>query len=358
MMNMMSFQSTIGRIAVLAVLVFAVAGHCPSGSVLRVHNDFSTTCLKCPDGCSICTLNSFQEPSCIFCEDGYFTGKDNRCERCYENCASCIGPEMGECRSLKSGFYFDGIQNKIRQCEQRGCASCSHDGQCHSCSEGFYLAETSTPGLKICKSCDIPNCIVCAEKDNDVKSMKVLSCTVCKSGFSQMNDRCESCPENCQFCVEGSKECILCKTGFFIDSKNNVCNAIQIPHCNAIDEQGKCSGCENRFYLSEGACYPCQKSFPNCNYCKADVVSNVLSCLSCESGFSMVDNVCKKCGDKCNHCTADKCFSCHKGYFYDETLKNCVRCDLANCELCKTSTLCEACMPGYFFDEKSSSCVR
>lgn len=342
----------------LALLTLSVVSHCPAGSVLRVHADFTTSCIKCPEGCAICTLNSFQEPSCIFCEDGFFSSKDGRCDKCYENCASCVGPEINECRSLKPGYYFDGIQMKIRQCEQRGCASCGFDGQCYACSEGFYLAETSTKGLKICKSCDIPNCIVCGEKDNDVKSMKVVGCQVCRSGFSQMNDRCEACPENCQFCVEGSKECILCKPGFHVDPKQNVCSPFDVAHCNSIDPEGKCTSCENRFYLSEGQCFPCQKAFPNCSYCKVDIATNILSCLNCESGFSMQDNSCKKCGDKCNHCTPDKCFACQKGYFYDEAARQCQRCDLGNCELCKSASVCENCMPGFFFDETAAQCVK
>jgi len=355
--NQALFDSKFAFIALLAILVVGGACHCPSGSVLRVHPDFSTTCLKCPDGCAICTLNSSQEPNCIFCEDGFYSTKDGRCNRYFENCANCIGSEMSECRTLKPGFYFDVTEQRIRKCQQEGCSSCTPTGQCYTCEEGYYLSDLSN-GAKVCKACNIPNCIVCGEKDNDVKSMKVVSCSVCRSGFSQMNDMCEACPENCQFCLEGSKECILCKSGFTLDSKANTCANIDIPNCATVDEFGKCTSCENRFYLSEGTCHPCQKAFANCNFCKTDSSTKSLTCLSCENGYNIVENVCKKCPKRCNHCSQDKCFACQKGYFWDEAKNSCEKCDLPNCELCKSGSVCDTCLPGFYYDESLNQCAK
>lgn len=345
-------------ILTLCLLISSTKSHCPPGSVLRVLDDFSSTCLKCPDGCAICSLNALHEPYCIFCEDGYFTSPDQRCLKCFENCASCIGSEMTECRTLKSGFYYDSIQYKIKPCVQAGCASCSSDSLCHSCSEGYYLADVSASTTKVCKPCELNGCLVCSEKDGDIKNLKIIACNVCKSGHSLVNEKCEPCPENCQFCIEDSKECILCKPGFSIENKSNNCAPIQISNCNSLDVDGKCVGCENRFYLQDNSCSPCQRLLPNCSFCRSDITSNVLSCMNCETGFFLQGNTCKKCSENCNHCTADRCSFCMKGYFFDESARNCIPCSISNCDLCKTATFCESCLPGYYFDEVTSACVR
>lgn len=332
--------------------------HCPPGSVVSVQSDFSVLCQQCPEGCAICMLNAHHQPTCIFCDDGYYSLIDQNCKKCFENCASCVGPEMSDCRSLKMGFYYDHAYSRIKPCEHRGCSSCDGTGNCFSCTEGYFLVNSTTPNVKTCKSCEISNCLVCSEKEDDLKNNIVLACTVCKSGYSLMDDQCIACPEHCQFCMEGSRECILCKQGFWIDPKVNQCQVMDVPNCNSFSPELKCMNCENRFYLSVGQCYPCQKSLPNCSYCRIDPASNVLGCLNCESGYFFKDTMCQKCSENCNHCSADKCLVCMKGHFFNESTKKCEKCPLENCDVCSNSVLCETCRAGFYVDKITGECTK
>ena len=326
-------QRIIQFITALYLTSFSLT-HCPSGSVMKVESDFSVSCLKCSEGCAICTLNSNAEQNCIFCEDGYFHGRNNYCTRCFENCASCIGPEMNQCRSLIPGFYYNSIQMRINPCSQTGCSSCNSDGSCNSCKEGYLMSNTTTSEKNTCKYCEIDNCIICGEKSNEISGLTYMSCRVCKSGYYLNGGKCNSCIDNCQFCVEESGECILCKNGFNLSQKQNECQATASLNCVMLDSENKCISCENRFYLKDEKCYPCQKSVSNCSICKVDPSNLMFQCVSCP----------------------EKCHLCSRGFFYNEDTKTCEVCDIKNCESCRTSALCESCEAGFYLEKDTNIC--
>ena len=279
----------------MVLLVQLTKSHCPSGSAMKVQSDFSITCLQCPEGCAVCSLNSNKELYCVFCQDGFYHGKSNVCHKCIENCLSCVGPEMHQCKTLLSGFYYNPTSQRINRCQDNGCASCSPDGQCFSCKEGFFLTNSSKGDVKQCQSCDLDNCLICSKSAEISFSTNQQVCRACKSGFYLSGGFCLSCIENCQFCIEDSGECILSKTGFTVDSKANTCAPINSPNCNSVDQDGKCVSCENRFYLKDNQCYPCQKSMTSCSICRIEPSNMSFKCVICEPGFYLDANSCKKC---------------------------------------------------------------
>lgn len=351
-------QQTITMFLFVSILIQSSLNHCQPGTVVSIQSDFSAVCISCPTGCAVCALNSQQQPHCIFCEDGFYSKIDQTCAECYENCANCVGPELGECKNLKPGFYYDPLKSKIRECAQTGCSSCDETGNCFSCTEGYYLGDDPVGKIKICKSCSIENCVSCTQIDDGIKQIKSINCNVCKSGHSLINGFCEACPDNCQFCIEHTKECILCKPGFTHDSKSNKCLTMPMKNCNALNTEGECLLCENRFYLKDGNCFPCQKMLNKCSYCRFEQGSSELSCLNCESEHFLNEKTCKKCIENCNHCNAEKCFSCVRGFYYNEIDKTCSKCEIDNCELCKTNDVCESCLAGFYFDNSTKMCSK
>lgn len=65
-----------------------------------------------------------------------------------------------------------------------------------------------------CLPCKDKNCMVCLGTD---------SCAQCKEGYGVKNEQCVACPKNSISCEGGLG---ICKEGFELDVKKNVCNPV------------------------------------------------------------------------------------------------------------------------------------
>lgn len=65
-----------------------------------------------------------------------------------------------------------------------------------------------------CVPCEDKNCSICLGID---------SCAQCKQGYGVKNDKCVACPANSISCDGGLG---ICKEGFELDLKKNVCSPV------------------------------------------------------------------------------------------------------------------------------------
>ncbi|CAD8109141.1 unnamed protein product [Paramecium sonneborni] len=140
-----------------------------------------------------------------------------------------------------------------------------------------------------------------------------------------------------------------------------------------------CVECLSGYYLSEDkkSCIQCS------NFCQICLEQDY--CVSCESGFGLVNGQCQKCGNFCKVCQFSlvfqilRCLSCLDNYKYYLSL-NAEHCRINQIENCliafeKSQTtysldyefqptqesatiLCAKCKDGYYLNEETSSCLQ
>lgn len=42
-------------------------------------------------------------------------------------------------------------------------------------------------------------------------------CKMCSEGYGLISNKCEKCPENCEFCPSEAGKCDVCKKGYKLD---------------------------------------------------------------------------------------------------------------------------------------------
>ncbi|OMJ65974.1 hypothetical protein SteCoe_37346 [Stentor coeruleus] len=238
----------------------------------------------CPDNCKKCTSSGI----CEECEDKHFL-LYGMCYECSSGCLSC--KSIINCEECAEGFELINGFCSI-QCMD-GCKKCSETSVCEVCKLAYFL-----DGNGVCKAC--PNsCSSC---------LSSTLCTSCTSGHLLQAGICMiTCPNNCKACSSGI--CHTCDSGFTL--KNGICTINCPLNCNTCDTNGKCSQCNNGFYINTGNCYSCSN---NCGSCK-----NANKCLICNSEYYLSDDYCYKCSIHCVSCSNDLlCNECDA----EHTLKN------------------------------------
>lgn len=351
-------KSSMKLLILVATMPLMVMGSCKNKEILKYNDNANAVCVSCPNNCAICYAGLNDIPICAFCDDGYFL-KNNKCEKCADNCGHCIGPELSQCRTTLNGYFYDMANKKISLCKE-GCASCQSAQVCSACSEGYYASERKNvegEDQVTCSACSIDNCLFCQKAADQMKGQDFLTCNLCKTGYGLISGKCEKCPDNCQYCHEENRECTFCEQGYFLSPADNTCKPIDVPHCYSMTQEGKCSYCESHFFLNGQSCETCRSRIMNCSYCTGNSTS--VDCLSCQIGHhKTAEGKCAPCGDNCNHCDASRCTVCANGFFYDSAESKCTKCPIANCEFCRDSEFCENCSVGYFFDQTQKKCVR
>lgn len=175
---------------------------CPKGTCEDANQ---VECKPCPAECLSC--NSLGQ--CNECSEGFYLSGEKcvdslkcgagtyldsttrRCESCYDNCVSCIGPYKNQCTD----------------CSEEHVELATAYGVCLLvvCVEGQYYNGVS------CVDCD-PPCATCTSAG---------SCTKCRSSYASLIQNgtllCQSCPEGYSFSSTG--EC---------EGENLFLNAIEI----------------------------------------------------------------------------------------------------------------------------------
>lgn len=344
----------------ISLLKLTGAKVCSTASTLKFTSNEEAECIICPQNCEVCYVNSQNNIICSFCDTGYYLGIDGECKSCIDNCASCIGPSLKECEKLKEGYFYHINEPHIKKCKDDNCAVCHKEDECSYCKEGYYskVLKQNDEGIDIveCVFCDKKNCLYCGEKEDQVEGNSFITCKLCKNTFSLVSGECKPCPENCETCLDETRECVACQNGFMINEEMNKCEPSPIPDCYVMDSN-QCGVCDTHYFLKEGQCKLCSSELAYCNYCS--ISDKEFKCLSCQTGYRLTkDGTCKKCPENCDHCSQNKCTVCIKGYFYNEDAENCAECKIKNCKRCETSYICQECNTGYYFNKEKKTCEK
>ena len=198
---------------------------------------------------------------------------------------------------------------------------------------------------------------VCNSLCNTCESTDPTKCTSCNTGyyFDSTAKSCTQCtqtnPNSCKACASAVSTCTECKLKYYLD--NGQCKSCS-GGCKKCSSDTVCTECSTGYYLKNSACDTCR--MPNCKKC-----SSATTCTECDSGnYLTTDGKCKRCGDNCGICDADKCLVCYSGsYLPYEGAKYCVSCDnnIKHCASCTSSDKCTSCAIGYYLsDGKCEAC--
>ena len=133
--------------------------------------------------------------------------------------------------------------------------------------------------------------------------------------------------------------------------------------CDECDtsEYGTCTKCRDDFSLIDGTC-PCSDS--GCALCTSGL-AGLYICEQCKEGYNNIDKNCVCNVNNCEQCAVDGCKKCRSGYYYNETLKECIKEDSENkikcfdpgCDGCLSEEqgACEYCKEGYLL--KKGECL-
>ncbi|CAK94692.1 unnamed protein product (macronuclear) [Paramecium tetraurelia] len=337
---------------------------CEDGN--SVIDDLCYNCqYQCPAHCLTCNQNSTL-PCPDICGDGYITGSEE-CEdgniiqydgcyncqyQCQPQCTKCIKGECFECAT--AGWFIDPTVTPwqckercgdlqiigVEQCEDGntsdtdGCKDCMY--YCRiGCSSCDYTSQT-------CLSCELPGFVpqsyYCKNICGDglvVTDPSGIYSEQCDDSNTINYDGCSSsCTFQCQplaictSCVNNI--CEVCAPEYFLSS-NKICISV----CgDSIIVDGE--DCEDSFILPYKGCQNCiSKCQSSCVTCD----NNGQGCLSCNSGYNIIDKLCYSiCGDGivtddeqcddgniifedgCHFCQfscEDSCLNCISGVCYD-----------------------------------------
>ncbi|EFO61469.1 High cysteine membrane VSP-like protein [Giardia lamblia P15] len=249
-------------------------------------------CVACTlDGCAVCE----SADRCKTCRDGFYLESQERCKPCSSACATCSGPEAGDCTSCPAKrrlqYSDDSKGSCVPQCVKDGsCAECgltidgtSYCSQCVKSTEyprNGVCAPTSSRATGItCTNAFGGQCIVCGSSsfrlNGGCYTSKLLpGKTVCSgerdgwcenvtAGYGMTyNGMLLTCPKNCAVCSGGI--CSVCNNGFY--PEKGMCNAC--PEGCATCPHGKaCFDCLAGYYFSGSMCKACHKAVPKCSLC-------------------------------------------------------------------------------------------
>ncbi|EWS74596.1 hypothetical protein TTHERM_000043859 (macronuclear) [Tetrahymena thermophila SB210] len=228
-------------------------------------------------------------------------------------------------------FQSFGIREFIVYVEQcsSNCISCNST-KCLLCASGFYLYNSVC--VQTCPSKYFPS---------DASPASCLNCdATCLECFGDQKDNCTKC-NGLDFLQE--KKCVSkCSDSYYpVYTPQYVCLKCD-PTCFQCTGPSKseCTQCANPYYLTSTKCvfgskcpigtYP-ESAEWKCKDCDP-------SCITCTGPL---DNQCSSCNA---YILNGKCFSvCQSGYFGNQDLKMCEKCNQQCQECASTSTNCTKC---------------
>ena len=167
----------------------------------------------------------------------------------------------------------------------------------------------------VCISCLDSSCLECVvDRTNCIscRSPKIAfegECiSECPAGYHAAGDSCQECPVECQTCSSAA-QCQTCTNP-----------NLAAPDCTS-------TGCADNQYESAGS--SCENCHSSCQTCSGPSSDN---CLSCPSGFSLIQGQCKS--------------QCPQSHYYQDASNSCQPCS-ANCLTCSSADTCTACSDGY-----------
>lgn len=363
---------------------------CEDGYFLGTGNK----CQQCENNCKKCT----DKDTCTECKEGFFANSANDCESCHPTCKTCDNEGEDHCTECHQGFYLN--NNYCLPCGEH-CTSCKGQGTCDECEDKYFLLSNQCNSCKEnskCDTCEYSNGVICktclsgyylklitgttnqymCESCNDdgcLKCQGSKDCQICKAGFFLEGKTCSQCNSNCKTCKETNAHCTDCHTKFYLSLVDNTCKPCT-DNCLECDKD-KCDKCADKFYLFNGKCESCDKSCKTCDtkdkciecetgyqsdgkgtcfQCKANCDKcNATHCLDCAPQFFIDSNgLCQPCAEVCYECTGpsdEECYECDPGFYFSHSLRKCFKCHEA-CSVCNgpNDYNCSVCSPGYFLD--------
>ena len=406
-------------------------GHCYAcSSISQCTNCTSTGCSQCSSGYY---LNSTGIGSCLPCSQNCSICENSSiCTQCFSNhylynnsCVdSCSPPSY---YSNESQLFIQGLGHcfdcscieQCTLCNSTGCTNCSLNyflnssgaGICQACSQSCQICVNSTfctqclPNYYLMENTCMSSCtppIYFSNESNNTntglvhcyKCSSITQCSNCNSSnciscypgyylIPMNNESCQSCPINCQHCID-SFTCTQCNPNYYL--YNNTCVSSCTPpvlftnessitsgfgHCYACSIINNCVECGTygcikcvlRLFLNQlgiGICQNCSSDCQNCqnlSYCEQCNPNLYLyehKCLSScdpptlfsnESGITNGSGHCYACNsiENCTNCSSYGCSQCANGFFLNNTgVGFCQPCPL-NCQKCQNSTTCTQC---------------
>jgi proprotein convertase subtilisin/kexin type 5 len=194
-----------------------------------------------------------------------------RCQRCDSRCATCSGPQLGQCKSCDSTNQYPYLQ-------LHSCVA--------SCSPGFYL------------SIERSHCLPCHEGCLTCTSSNDSSCSECKIGYVLLPDlhRCEKHLGKPYYLDQQTGEvhtchasCLQCK-----GPQPNDCLACNITrevlladgHCVQKCPIGTYSSEKKTVELETNVCLPCVSG---CQACQS--AERCERCIT-SVGYQLISGVC------------------------------------------------------------------
>lgn len=305
-----------------------------------------------------------------------FWNKMNVCSKIFvQNCKSFI--TATNCSLCEGGYFLsDGLCFPQPLPSIYGCVVYSDDLICSVCQKNMYLQSPNQCAfISLIENCLIYNtsspissCVECSQKfylnqskscTPRIKSQNIQNCIsydqnadICKtcSSWTFLDKSSLLCLPKIIFCeiysemIEANKipVCLLCAQGYFI--QNGVCVKGSITNCRTFKANSNdCTVCSNKYYLQNNICY-IQPNIQNCkiysqnrNYCSnclngfisfplstvcvlrtlipwcANYSTDGLSCVSCQNGTFLNNNICKIIPSlfrNCSNYSINGCLAC------------------------------------------------
>ena len=169
---------------------------------------------------------------------------------------------------------------------------------------------------------------------------------------------------------------LACQKHYFVDEQN-LCKSCTLyfgDECIECESSAKCSVCKSGYFFAleddpvrgivaatEKRCRPCQENFGQ--YCTACTQNECTASISSSSFINASTGSVIECSSIPNcvpdSCDSEGCTECTKGYYLDDSSRECHSCSSAitHCEECSSGTQCTKCSAPFWQPGSSGSCV-
>ncbi|KAL4455104.1 hypothetical protein ABPG74_006486 [Tetrahymena malaccensis] len=351
-----------------------------------------------------CKLYNIQEV-CIQCYENHYLSGSGLClpRTIYDNCLTYY-PDKDQCQICQPGFYLTQnsnnpfgyfqpnnqygfndyfcqivdkiniVLNCIQYDGQQKCIKCQNTGLYGSLQE-YYLDSNNQCIDKTDKQCqqyDGTNCqkyiFGCQNYDSS------FNCLLCNTGY-YLNSSDNSCKPytaaNCAQYDPKNDQCIQCNSTYFFDASNKC--LLQIANCYQAKNQ-KCTQCITDYTIdpTSSSCMPnvganctigagtydaSNKKFPTCSQCNQGYALSFDS-THCIPYYLSIAN-CKQLKNPVNKYY--ECLQCQDNFFYSQGQNQCLPkislCSIPNCLLYDTQDsyldyyFCQQCQSPYYVNQ-------
>jgi len=219
-----------------------------------------------------------------------------------------------------ANLYLDSITTTCVLCNilRPNCAVCSYVGAsliCMNCDAGYFVDGSGYCQAcgTLCSVCTNPTTCTTCISVNLIISSGSCKCPLSGTAYSLAAGTCQACSfafsdPGCIDCTSSS--CILCSTGYILNSFTSVCQtcAVGLPNPGCID-------------CTASTCLSCITGYVQ------NLITTYCDPIICNSNEVLVGNTCSLCStvynSPCTQCDLVSCISCASGYFYNSVSNQC-----------------------------------